>query len=146
MGTFTNSELEVLQAALPNLGIKNEKEDGGNCTSSNKQSSNKIDIVKDTWPPLEESSQDASSSLSSTSATSANVVVVSHESSSSPQNVSLPVAPSSSSLDWYGAPKFCREKVRDPRSFRDEVRAGRYVAPTNGVCPGFMQCNLVVLP
>lgn len=32
------------------------------------------------------------------------------------------------------------------RLFREAVRTGRHTAPTNGVCPGFLQCNLVVLP
>mmetsp|Transcript_8212 Transcript_8212/g.17492 ORF Transcript_8212/g.17492 Transcript_8212/m.17492 type:complete len:397 (-) Transcript_8212:156-1346(-) len=32
-----------------------------------------------------------------------------------------------------------------PAEFRDAVRAGKFRGPTNGVCPGFMQCNLVVL-
>jgi hypothetical protein len=33
-----------------------------------------------------------------------------------------------------------------PRLFRNAVRAGTYTAPTNGVCAGYLQCNLVVLP
>ena len=33
-----------------------------------------------------------------------------------------------------------------PRAFRKAVREGTFQGPTNGVCPGFMQCNLVVLP
>mmetsp|Transcript_26504 Transcript_26504/g.57167 ORF Transcript_26504/g.57167 Transcript_26504/m.57167 type:complete len:395 (-) Transcript_26504:65-1249(-) len=32
-----------------------------------------------------------------------------------------------------------------PHEFRQAVRSGKYTGPTNGVCPGFMQCNLVVL-
>ena len=48
-------------------------------------------------------------------------------------------------LDWHGAPRFSGP-VDIPRSFRNEVRAGRFTGPTNGVCPGFLQCNMVVLP
>jgi len=33
----------------------------------------------------------------------------------------------------------------DPRSFRKEVRCANFCGPTNGVCRGFVQCNLVVL-
>jgi uncharacterized protein YcsI (UPF0317 family) len=35
-----------------------------------------------------------------------------------------------------------------PRTFRLDVRTGRFSppCPTNGICPGFLQCNLVVLP
>mmetsp|Transcript_9014 Transcript_9014/g.21970 ORF Transcript_9014/g.21970 Transcript_9014/m.21970 type:complete len:328 (+) Transcript_9014:76-1059(+) len=32
-----------------------------------------------------------------------------------------------------------------PQEFRQAVRSGRYTGPTNGCCPGYMQCNLVVL-
>ena len=34
---------------------------------------------------------------------------------------------------------------KSPAQFRDAVRSGHFTGPTNGVCPGFMQCNLVVL-
>jgi hypothetical protein len=33
-----------------------------------------------------------------------------------------------------------------PCTFRHAVRAGAFIGPTNGVCPGYLQCNLVVLP
>jgi uncharacterized protein YcsI (UPF0317 family) len=33
----------------------------------------------------------------------------------------------------------------DPRSFREKVRLGSYRQSTNGCCPGYVQCNLVVL-
>ena len=32
-----------------------------------------------------------------------------------------------------------------PHEFRKAVRNGHYKGPTNGVCQGYMQCNLVVL-
>ena len=48
-------------------------------------------------------------------------------------------------LDWYGAPRFSGP-VNIPRAFRSDVRAGKFNGPTNGVCPGFLQCNMVVLP
>lgn len=44
---------------------------------------------------------------------------------------------------WHGAPHFVQGP---PESFRQAVRTGDFFAPTNGVCPGFLQCNLVVLP
>ena len=34
----------------------------------------------------------------------------------------------------------------DPQNFRELVRRGEFVSPTNAVCPGHLQCNLVVLP
>jgi hypothetical protein len=33
-----------------------------------------------------------------------------------------------------------------PSEFRKLVRSGQFVGPTNNVCPGYLQCNLVVLP
>jgi len=32
-----------------------------------------------------------------------------------------------------------------PQEFRKAVRNGHYKGPTNGICRGYMQCNLVVL-
>jgi len=49
------------------------------------------------------------------------------------------------SLDWHGAPRLHQE-FHLSRAFRDKVRIGAFTKPTNGVCPGFLQCNLVVLP
>jgi uncharacterized protein YcsI (UPF0317 family) len=34
----------------------------------------------------------------------------------------------------------------DPQKFRELVRSREFVSPTNAVCPGHLQCNLVVLP
>jgi len=34
----------------------------------------------------------------------------------------------------------------EPRKFREIVRSGEFANPTNAVCPGYLQCNLVVLP
>ena len=47
---------------------------------------------------------------------------------------------------WHGAPDLDAQPDVDlVRRFRDEVRSGRYTGPTNGRCPGFLQCNMVVL-
>lgn len=53
--------------------------------------------------------------------------------------------PQEAPLDWHGAPRFHKD-VSLPRDFRAQVRSGEFTTPTNGVCPGFLQCNLVVLP
>lgn len=45
---------------------------------------------------------------------------------------------------WHGAPKLTGGLVS--QQFRHQVRQGKFTNPTNGQCPGFMQCNLVVLP
>lgn len=49
-------------------------------------------------------------------------------------------------LNWHGAPKFNNPNIQATREFRKAVRSGDFTGPTNGVCPGFLQCNLVVLP
>jgi uncharacterized protein YcsI (UPF0317 family) len=36
--------------------------------------------------------------------------------------------------------------LSDPAAFRQRVRSGEFQGPTNNVCPGFLQCNMVVLP
>lgn len=38
-----------------------------------------------------------------------------------------------------------RYRNYEPRKFREIVRARKYSGPTNGVCAGYVQCNLVVL-
>jgi len=48
-------------------------------------------------------------------------------------------------LYWHGAPRFARD-AHVAREFRRLVREGKFTGPTNGVCGGFLQCNLVVLP
>eukprot|EP00566_Odontella_aurita_P020900 CAMPEP_0113536138 /NCGR_PEP_ID=MMETSP0015_2-20120614/6088_1 /TAXON_ID=2838 /ORGANISM="Odontella" /LENGTH=363 /DNA_ID=CAMNT_0000435457 /DNA_START=184 /DNA_END=1275 /DNA_ORIENTATION=- /assembly_acc=CAM_ASM_000160 len=47
---------------------------------------------------------------------------------------------------WFGALRLESSNVDEPRRFREQVRLGQFSGPTNGVCPGFLQCNLVVLP
>jgi len=48
------------------------------------------------------------------------------------------------SPSWYGAPVI--KDNTTTQLFRKQVRQGIFQSPTNGQCPGFMQCNLVVLP
>lgn len=33
-----------------------------------------------------------------------------------------------------------------PRALRGEIRAGKHTGNTSGYCPGFVQCNIVILP
>jgi len=48
------------------------------------------------------------------------------------------------SADWHDAPRITSDLVT--QSFRQQVRLGMFTGATNGVCPGFLQCNMVVLP
>mmetsp|Transcript_13646 Transcript_13646/g.19669 ORF Transcript_13646/g.19669 Transcript_13646/m.19669 type:complete len:356 (-) Transcript_13646:391-1458(-) len=45
---------------------------------------------------------------------------------------------------WFGAPVI--PTGLETQRFRQEIRRGLYTQPTNGKCPGYLQCNLVVLP
>lgn len=103
--TFTDSEFQKLQAALPNLNLRpseNKTKDG-----------TKLMNICEQWEP--------------------------------PQRSYLQEAPMAR-LDWHGAPKFNSPNIQMTREFREKVRSGDFSGPTNGVCPGFLQCNLVVLP
>ena len=33
-----------------------------------------------------------------------------------------------------------------PQTFRNEIRNGIFQGMTSGFCPGYVQCNLVILP
>jgi hypothetical protein len=112
--TFTDSELQELQAALPGLNLRPRTSDDGKETKKKKTV---LDIRKP-W--------------------------VSPESSSSAAPAAAEGPQESPSLDWHGAPKF--SPAHAPRDFRNSVRQGAFTGPTNGQCPGFLQCNLVVLP
>lgn len=103
--TFTDSELQELQAALPGLNLRPRVERESMDVLVGGHNENVLDICKP-WTPPE---------------------------------------PVPASLDWYGAPRFA-PKASVARQFRQSVREGKFTGPTNGVCPGFLQCNLVVLP
>jgi hypothetical protein len=47
-------------------------------------------------------------------------------------------------ITWFDAPKL--KEGLSSQNFRLQVRQGLFTKPTNGQCPGFLQCNLVVLP
>lgn len=103
--TFTDSEFQKLQAALPNLNLHASD-------SKRKDGTNRLNICGE-WEP--------------------------------PQQACVQRAPMAG-LDWHGAPKFDHPDIHMIRAFREKVRSGAFTGPTNGVCPGFLQCNLVVLP
>jgi hypothetical protein len=107
--TFTESELQELQAALPNMNIRPRE-------IEEKKPPSKIMDICAAWEAPEPTP------------------IVS---TAGPQE-----APT---LDWHGAPSFKNPAVQLPRSFRQQVRSGLFTGPTNAQCPGYLQCNLVVL-
>lgn len=119
--TFTHSELEELQAALPSMQIGPRKVE--------KAAKTDFDICHQAWPSAATNKEEDERKQAAITQ------------SNSPQEA--PVA----DYDYYGAPDFTLKKtVHLPREFRRKVRSGQFVGPTNAVCPGFLQCNLVVLP
>jgi len=51
------------------------------------------------------------------------------------------------SESWFQKPATAAtQQYKDPVAFRQAVRQGIFQGPTNGVCPGRLQINLVVLP
>lgn len=120
--TFTRAELDDLKTAFPDMqiGSRSEKKDDGT----------KLDILKQWEAPSQDGcemphpQQDGSAECDCKPASSKE---------------------DESETDWHGAPRFHR-KAYLAQNFREKVRKGEFTGPTNGVCPGFMQCNLVVLP
>lgn len=124
--TFTSSELDDLKRALPSIQIGprdkvKKKQDESN-------SNNTINICNiDEWEaPTQRQPKGESAEAP-------------------PQDGEAEESEQGDALDWYGVPRFHPE-ANLARDFRMKVRNGEFTTPTNGVCPGFLQCNLVVLP
>jgi len=100
--TFTGSELQELQAALPNLNLRPRN---GEVEAVRNEKAKLLDICAPWEAPH-----------------------------------SVPIK-----NDWYGAPTLS-PNADIAREFRLRVRQGLFKGPTNAQCPGFLQCNLVVLP
>lgn len=122
--TFTHFELEELTAALPSsmqIGLRKP---------APQPQMTDFDICHSAWPSAAPCRKDDEEEVKQGDAEKAQ---------SSPQDVP--------SEDYYGAPNFSlKNTVHLPRAFRESVRNGNFCGPTNAVCPGFLQCNLVVLP
>jgi uncharacterized protein YcsI (UPF0317 family) len=117
--TFTNSELEELQAALPNMHIGSHRKNHSEGIKTD------FDICHQAWP--------------SPPAQEGDLIKEEEVSSAPPQEAPV-------ELDWHGAPDFSLHDVTSSREFREKVRSGAFTGPTNSVCSGKLQCNLVVLP
>ncbi|KAI2512331.1 Protein of unknown function (DUF1445) [Fragilaria crotonensis] len=131
--TFTTSELEELRAVLKDsyLGPRDPDIDAMVASAP------RMDIFnpKEWRQPL---SGDADSKLVQNSGQEQDDKLH-HVNIDSPEHETLGVEDT-----WYGAPII--SKGLESQRFRQEVRHGRFARPTNGQCPGFLQCNLVVLP
>ena len=113
------SELDDLRKALPSIEVVPR-------TKNSQPDDNKIDICSfANWTAPPKESED----------------LPSVEEKRFEPHVPLQESP----LDWHGSPRFHKNAAL-AREFRAKVRSGEFIGPTNGVCPGFLQCNLVVLP
>ena len=135
--TFTSAEIDELQKALPNMqiGAKKSFDD----FPAKTQQINISDL--DQWQAP--SQQDDSLGFSAPPQDGSLFIDAPPQDGSDESIQHQPKL--NEVLDWHGAPRFVSQ-VDLPRAFRSEVRAGRFTSPTNAVCPGFLQCNLVVLP
>lgn len=147
--TFTQAELEDLQRALGSIivGSSSSINQSLSPDSTTFVDNNKIDIrdVLQTFNPPNTARNEKTDD--------AHEVETFHCTSACPQGgedyvdttPSTQMTSDGGSLDWHGAPRLHHE-AHLSRSFREQVRMGAFTKPTNGVCPGFLQCNLVVLP
>mmetsp|Transcript_53430 Transcript_53430/g.130020 ORF Transcript_53430/g.130020 Transcript_53430/m.130020 type:complete len:425 (-) Transcript_53430:2770-4044(-) len=145
--TFTHSELDDLQRAVGSIQVGPSRHNdasvdsgasAGTTANANEKNDNKKKVVLD----------------SHHHSTNSNVIDICQLQNAfvpptSSADVSAPTADRdddrSNSLDWHGSPRF-HPNARVAQAFRETVRSGSFTKPTNGVCPGFLQCNLVVLP
>lgn len=121
MNTFTISELQEIRNSLPILGKSN--------VLPPRSKSNQVpnfNILKDNWTANNEKKDDTSNDNDDVEAESKK-----RENNTAP--------------DWYGLPHCHNVNTNITEEFRLRVRNGEFTGTTNGVCPGFMQCNLVVL-
>ncbi len=115
--TFTRAELDDLQKAVGNIRIESSSK------NNDFASHNKVDIrdVNQAFQPPKTRRDEAHTMDNSKTA--------------SPQEAG----------DWHGAPRMHKD-LKESQKFRESVRSGAFRKPTNAICPGFLQCNLVVLP
>ena len=151
--TFTQSELDDLQRAVSSIKIgsprtSNKESSKASSTELSFTSNNTVDIrdVQQAFHPPITAPSPQCDELHETSIADvpADVVACPQGGDDCDSLIHSTNSPSSS-LDWHGAPRL-HEGCNLSRAFREKVRTGKFTRPTNGVCPGFLQCNLVVLP
>uniref|UniRef100_A0A6U1WVE2 DUF1445 domain-containing protein n=1 Tax=Trieres chinensis TaxID=1514140 RepID=A0A6U1WVE2_TRICV len=123
MHTYTESELEELRRSLPSFVRDRSALVPPRAACAVRGAGDRVDILKPGWAtPSYKTRGDSNDGAVSTG--------------------SSPLSPPGR---WHGAPDLDGPGVDAVRRFRHEVREGRFVGPTNGQCPGFLQCNMVVL-
>ncbi len=135
--TFTRAELDHLQKAVGKITIESDSK----CPPSSFAQNNKVDIrdVKQAFQPPPTTNTKTRTSSTTTSSTTTSIE---ETTCACPQDGSDDCF---ASLDWHGAPRL-HALQRQAQEFRLTCRSGSFTKPTNAICPGFLQCNLVVLP
>ena len=121
--SFTRSELAQLKAALPTVKFRPRQQLGP--TDKTLAANNLLDICQ----PWEQT-----------------IPMPTVDNNRSSRCKQKPEDAEEQQLDFFGAPRFATANIHEPRQFRLLCRDGFFSGPTNGQCPGFLQCNLVVLP
>ena len=146
--TFTQSELDDLQRAVGRIEIGSSRslDQSLSPESSSFIGNNKIDIrdVQQAFNPPNTPCM-GKSNIAHEVDDLHSIPACPQEGEDSAAVPSTETTCCNGSLDWHGAPRL-HQDFHLSRAFREKVRTGAFVKPTNGVCPGFLQCNLVVLP
>mmetsp|Transcript_26038 Transcript_26038/g.55786 ORF Transcript_26038/g.55786 Transcript_26038/m.55786 type:complete len:409 (+) Transcript_26038:95-1321(+) len=147
--TFTQSELDDLQKAVGRIKICDPLLSGKDAFSNNKVDIR--DVQQAFNPPVSSAPLERLGEQYDTSTAelppnaSDSACIQSGDECDAADNSSVGNQNQNDGLYWHGAPRL-HEEFNLARAFRERVRTGSFTKPTNGVCPGFLQCNLVVLP
>mmetsp|Transcript_23817 Transcript_23817/g.36043 ORF Transcript_23817/g.36043 Transcript_23817/m.36043 type:complete len:428 (-) Transcript_23817:218-1501(-) len=161
--SFTPSEMKQLQTVVKEINLgprarneeqfllakKKNNDDDYDDTTTKKQfpPSQKMDILNpNQWS--EPNNNNNNNNQDSTTTTTTSLQQQQHHTTTNNSSSST----SSPPLVWHGAPVIHHHNnttmtMTPAQLFRlTKVRNGEFTSPTNGQCPGYMQCNLVVLP
>lgn len=139
--TFTTSELEKLRSVMKemNLGPRDAE------TNTLVKNAHTMDIFNlKQWAPSEEILTESNSGECPQDAAQPQDDM---EVIEKPKAADIVTSSNVSTMhnSWHGAPKIAPFGLVS-QLFRQKVREGKFTGPTNGQCPGHLQCNLVVLP
>jgi len=148
--TFTQSELDDLQRAVGMIKLGSPRSTGKTLCAELPSclSNNKVDIrdVRNSFdPPITPHSQQCEKKLNGAYKAGDYNTTLACPKAGDGYDSATDYKNSNGTFDWHGGPRF-HDGFHLSRAFRQRVRSGGFTKPTNGVCPGFLQCNLVVLP
>lgn len=144
--TFTSSELLDLQKAVGNITVGKPRSNKNQNTNNKKNTLDIRDLQSSFHHEQVEQQKQKQQPARPQDGEDDETVVSGAGCPQDASNSHAATVASPPALDWHGAPRLHQDHHL-PRQFREQqVRPGHFTTPTNGVCPGFLQCNLVVLP